>query len=85
MDIEWIAEEMINYDSNPEKRNNQIDKFNNHILTHLSNYENAPKKDLYNLVFFVTADFTMEISDPGEKAKLMDAAAYQKYVEGLSK
>ncbi len=29
--------------------------------------------------------FTMEISDPGEKAKLMDAAAYQKYVEGLSK
>ena len=29
--------------------------------------------------------FTMEISNPGEKAKLMDAAAYRSYVEGLSK
>lgn len=28
--------------------------------------------------------FTMEIADPGEKNKLMDAAAYAKYVEGLS-
>ena len=29
--------------------------------------------------------FVMEISNPGEKANLMDAAAYQTYVEGLSK
>ncbi len=29
--------------------------------------------------------FVMEISNPAEKSKLMDAAAYQSYVEGLSK
>lgn len=29
--------------------------------------------------------FTMEISDPGEKANLMDEAAYRSCVEGLSK
>ena len=29
--------------------------------------------------------FTIEISNPAEKSKLMDAAAYQGYVEGLSK
>jgi glycine cleavage system H protein len=29
--------------------------------------------------------FTMEISNPGEKANLMDAAAYQSYVEALPK
>ena len=29
--------------------------------------------------------FVMEISNPGEKKNLMDAAAYKTYVEGLSK
>ncbi|MFA6320517.1 MAG: glycine cleavage system protein GcvH [Candidatus Omnitrophota bacterium] len=29
--------------------------------------------------------FKMELSDPAEKSKLMDAAAYQSYVEGLLK
>ena len=28
--------------------------------------------------------FVMDISDESEKAKLMDAASYQKYVEGIS-
>ncbi len=29
--------------------------------------------------------FSMELSDPAEQSGLMDAAAYQKYVEGLTK
>lgn len=29
--------------------------------------------------------FVMEISDEAEKAKLMDASAYEKYVQGLAK
>lgn len=65
-DIEWAAEDMIDYDSSPKERNKQIRKFDKHLEAHFGKYENNPKEDFQNLVFTVPADFTKEIHDSEE-------------------
>jgi hypothetical protein len=70
--IEYLLEERIAFNSNPDKRDKQIEKFNQRIVTDIKTniYPNIPGQDLKNLVFFGT-DYTYDFVDDeykGDKA-----------------
>ena len=62
-DIEWIADEIIEYATDEKKRDEQIDVFNKHMHTRLEKYQNLPQNDLKNLVFLQKVDYTEDIKD----------------------
>ena len=51
------------------------------VNTQLSTNPELINQSMYDKGYF----FSMEFSNEAEKANLMDAASYQKYVEGISK
>ena len=83
-DIEWIANEIIDYDSEKEKRDRQLDAFNEHMRTNQEKYPNEPRSDLKNLVFLVEVDFTKEIQD-SKKSNFSELDRWGKVVDIIGK